>query len=371
MKSIHIFRAGRHTSASGQELTFSEDDLAASVAAYDPAVHEAPIVIGHPKENGPAFGWIKALNLNEGGLHAEPHQVNADFDEMVRAGSFKKVSASFYAPDAPANPKPGSYYLRHVGFLGAQPPAIKGLAGVEFSASDEGVIEFSADWEVAGVFRRLREFLIEKFGVDDADKAIPSYLVEIAEDAARMPKPDTEPTPAYSEPTHGDKTMTEAELAAAKAQLEEDQRALESMRAEFAEDQKRAAQAAEATRIAGIRERVDALVQAGTITDAEKAAVSAFAESLAADASVEFQEGDDTVKRTQVDQFFALIGTRKPAVDFGEHSGGDDDPAPLAAAGGAKDLADKALAYREARAKEGVVISVTEAVNHIQKQAAA
>lgn len=29
------------------------------------------------------------------------------------------------------------YYLRHVGFLGAEPPAIKGLQPIEFSESDK------------------------------------------------------------------------------------------------------------------------------------------------------------------------------------------------------------------------------------------
>jgi len=38
---------------------------------------------------------------------------------------------------------PGVYYLRHVGFLGAQPPAVKGLRPIELAEGEPGVIHFS------------------------------------------------------------------------------------------------------------------------------------------------------------------------------------------------------------------------------------
>ena len=120
---LQVFRPGRHTAMSGTTLAFSESDLAATAQAYDPAKHEAPIVVGHPTHDGPAYGWVKSLAHVGGALEAQPHQVDAAFAELVGAGRFKKFSASFYAPDAPANPVPGVYYLRHVGFLGAMAPA--------------------------------------------------------------------------------------------------------------------------------------------------------------------------------------------------------------------------------------------------------
>ena len=70
MKPLHIFRAGRHTASCGTALDFDENALQRAVDAYDPAVHEAPIVAGHPKDNGPAFGWIKGLSFADGNLHA-------------------------------------------------------------------------------------------------------------------------------------------------------------------------------------------------------------------------------------------------------------------------------------------------------------
>lgn len=127
---------------SGAELQFSEADLQKTVAAYDPARHEAPLVIGHPAHDLPAFGWVQSLAFNEGGIDATPAQVNTDFADMVAAGSFKKISASFYSPQSPVNPVPGVYYLRHVGFLGAQPPAVKGLRNPQFADTEDGVLTF-------------------------------------------------------------------------------------------------------------------------------------------------------------------------------------------------------------------------------------
>lgn len=143
-KPLQIFKPGRHTAMSGAELAFSESDLAATAAAYNVALSEAPIVVGHPAADAPAYGWIRSLAFAEGGLEAEPDQVDPAFAEMVAAGRFKKISASFYPPESPKNPVPGVYYLRHVGFLGAQPPAVKGLRAPSFAEGDEAVtLEFS------------------------------------------------------------------------------------------------------------------------------------------------------------------------------------------------------------------------------------
>lgn len=138
---LHIFTSGTHTARDGQTLAFSAEDLAATAARYDPAKHEAPLVVGHPELNAPAYGWVKTLTVTDAGLFAEPDQVHPDFADWVREGRYKKISAAFFLPSAPNNPAPGAYYLRHVGFLGAAAPALKGLAPPTFAGGDdEGVI---------------------------------------------------------------------------------------------------------------------------------------------------------------------------------------------------------------------------------------
>jgi predicted transcriptional regulator len=60
---------------------------------------------------------------------------------MLAAGQFPKRSVAFYrTADGPA--------LRHVGFLGAKPPALEGLPGVAFSGANQNTIEI----EFAGPF---------------------------------------------------------------------------------------------------------------------------------------------------------------------------------------------------------------------------
>ena len=53
MKPIEIFKIGKHTATNGQTLPFDETMLAAAVKGYDPKLHEAPVVVGHPKDNHP------------------------------------------------------------------------------------------------------------------------------------------------------------------------------------------------------------------------------------------------------------------------------------------------------------------------------
>jgi len=140
--TLKIFKAGHHVDSDGLPRRFTRDDLRIIAAIYNPARHEAPLVIGHPAQNAPAYGWVKRLRDTNGVLEAEVDQVDPAFAETVRSGRYKKISASFYTPDSPGNPVPGTYYLRHAGFLGATPPAVKGLGSAMFSGTEDKVASF-------------------------------------------------------------------------------------------------------------------------------------------------------------------------------------------------------------------------------------
>lgn len=312
---LHIFKTGTQTDMRGTVLTFSEADLAACAAAYDPAVHEAPIVIGHPKTDDPAWGWVASLKSDGTGLFAEPSQVDPAFSELVDAGRYKKISASFYLPDSPANPVPGVYYLRHVGFLGAQPPSIKGLKQVEFSEADEGVIEF-ADWDDvvnASMWRQFREWIIGKFGLEEADKAIPSWQVSTLEDEARKPEPDVsdslKPFPAFAETPAQENTVSPEEAQ----RLATENAALKAKLA-----------AADLTqRTTDFSEFLSGLVTAGKVLPVEQADLLNFAQSLDVAQTVEFGEGDAKVTHNHLDAFKQLLSARPVVVDFSEHAKGE------------------------------------------------
>jgi len=310
-KPIQIFRPGRHVAMSGDVLDFTEADLAACAAAYDPSKHEAPIVVGHPKLDAPAYGWAKSLAF-AGALEASPHQVEPAFGEMVAAGRFKKVSASFFSPTSPQNPVPGVWYLRHIGFLGAVPPAVKGLRSPEFAADEEGVVEF-ADWAAqqnAGLWRRMRDFLIAQFGLEKADTVIPDYSIGTLEDAARA---DAAPISAFSEPpltkeaavTPEQKAALEAENAQLKQQLADG--------AARTESEKRAAAAT--ARHAAHASFAETQVAAGRLTPAQQGVAVAALDALA-DAPVEFGEGD--AKKPIAEAFKELLAALPVQVEFAE-----------------------------------------------------
>ena len=80
---LHIFRAGTYQAMAGQSITLTPADLAATAAAYDPARHEAPLVVGHPVDNGPAWGWVSGLSADGADLSATPRDVAAEFAEAV------------------------------------------------------------------------------------------------------------------------------------------------------------------------------------------------------------------------------------------------------------------------------------------------
>lgn len=135
-KRIRIFRTGDFTSAEGRRVSFGQDELQAIADAYDPAADPAPLVVGHPRMDDPAYGWVGRLAVEGDRLVAYPDKVEPSFAEEVNAGRYTKVSAQFYPPEHPGNPVPGQYYLKHVGFLGAHAPAVKGLGTVSLADAD-------------------------------------------------------------------------------------------------------------------------------------------------------------------------------------------------------------------------------------------
>lgn len=140
---IEVFKAGTQIDNQGRAISFSGTEVQAIASNYNPARHEAPLILGHQEDNRPAYGWVKELQATpDGRLLMRAGQIDPAFAEMVRAGRFKKRSASFYPPQSPINPAPGSWYLRHVAWLGAMPPAVQGMPDPAFGVGD-GCVSFA------------------------------------------------------------------------------------------------------------------------------------------------------------------------------------------------------------------------------------
>ena len=369
-RAIHIFRPGRHTSMQGATIDFGEGDLIATAKAYDPTRHEAPLVIGHPRADAPAWGWVGGLTADEGGLFATPRQLDPAFAEMVRAGRFKKVSASFYTPDSPHNPVPGVYYLRHVGFLGAQPPAVKGLAPVPVNFAegdtDEGCVSFDfaespglLRW-LADLFRGLREYVVEKDGAETADRAIPSYAVSGLQEMAAASAAQAAEIPAFAEnlPPKKEHTMQKQETPPAE-------------NIDFAETKARADELERKVAwLTGIarKERasrvVDKVLADGRLTPAQSVGLADFMAGLDEEGTFDFAEDGGKTTSMSPAAFMAAFLERLPKqVDFSEAAPGGEEAPDTSS----NDIAQRALAYCEEMRAKGVTVSVTDAVAHVSK----
>lgn len=335
MNLIHIFRAGTHTDMHGRRINFSDADLNEIAQNYNPALHEAPIVVGHPKTDAPSYAWVSGIKKDRDGLKAEPRDIDPQFAELVKNRRYSKVSASFYCPDSPGNPTPGKYYLRHVGFLGAQPPAIKGLKSVSFAEDEEGVVEF-ADWSLqttATLFSRIRDFFISQFGLEKTDSVMPDYLIDsLRDDATRTTTADV--TPAFSDPvgipaedaiqpvaekpapTPPEDTAVDKEL---QVKLEQENA---DLKRQLDERNK-----AEAQRVATERHNAnvafaDSLVSDARLAPAGKGLVVAVLDALGdGESPVSFSENGS--EQPLVEAFKAQMQKARPLLDFGEVATGD------------------------------------------------
>lgn len=208
---LQVFKAGRHTSSNGITADYPVAYLDAAIENFKATLdtHAVPVVLGHVQESGaPAVAWVKDVRRVGDVMEADIGDIDPAFD----GSRYKKVSVSFFSPDSPNNPTPGSPSLRHVALLGAETPAVPGLKNVTFSASDEGVVEFSDGLLTqAGLFRSIREWILAKFGAEDADKAVPASeigwlqtldtmsQVEDAAEAATCTDSTATAIPAFSE----------------------------------------------------------------------------------------------------------------------------------------------------------------------------
>lgn len=374
---IHIFRPGRHTAMQGRALEFSAADLAATAAAYDPALHEAPLVIGHPAANAPAFGWVAGLRADADGLFATPRQLEPAFAEEVRAGRYKKVSASFYVPDSPHNPHPGVFYLRHVGFLGAQPPAVKGLAPVRFAEGDDEAgcvtVEFSESpgllRRLADAFRGLREYIVEKDGAETADRVLPAWTVSgLQEDAAQAAASAAE-IPAFAEPPAKkeipmpENPATTTATAATPAAPE--------MAVAFAEARQKADELAAQVaalqadaRLTRARALVEQQVAAGRLTPAQTRGLAEFMASLDDGLTFEFAETDGKTAGVTPLAFMTAFLQRLPKqVEFAEVSRDTHDQVDGLTP---RQAAQAALDYQEEARRAGRTISITDALDAVR-----
>jgi len=133
---LEIFKVGKHTSSNGVTKDYTLEDLNQIITNHS---EPTPIVVGHPKDNSPAFGWIKSLFLKGESLFAEATDIVPEFLDLLKQKIYKNRSVSLKTNAE------GQLFLNHVAFLGGALPAVKGLEELNLSSdeSESFEMEFS------------------------------------------------------------------------------------------------------------------------------------------------------------------------------------------------------------------------------------
>lgn len=417
MDWMEIFKTGKHTDSAGETREWTQKDLDTIVSQYNPTVHEAPVVVGHPTSDAPAYGWVESLKREGDTLYAKVKDWVPAFVNAVKTGLYKKRSISLY-PDLS---------LKHIGFLGAAPPAIKGLADVKFSTDDKStIIEFAAtDPEKKAQEERSKKYGISVISggnvtkpakyasIDDADFADPvNYAYPCNADHMQAAlsywgKPDDRSM--YSKPDQ--EVITKRMLAAAKKygvevdpekwkfqeenkggismELDAKVKELETQNkqkddalkvqdqkiTEFSEkiktSEKEAADAkSELEKLKTDKRKAefvsfcDELVRKGTLTPAQKTLALDFMEISHTAGEYEFSEGEKTVKAPVLERFKSFLKLLPKQFEFSEVATSGTD---VADEQNPEKVAEKAREFMKKEKEAGRDITYTAAVKHVME----
>lgn len=382
---IEVFKAGTHTDSKGRQVTFSKADVEQMVENHK--LGAAPAVIGHPKDTAPAYAQVGEYKLDDDGrLFAKFDKINPAFEAGVESGAYYNRSLSVIKD------KLHGWRVRHVGWLGAMPPAIDGLQPVEFSAEfaaeDETCFEFAAPgyslvWgleSAAKLMRSLRDRMIEKEGLEAADATLPQWQIDSMTEAANLARQQfNEANPSlFNQPTgEDDMTISQADLdaAVAKARTEGETAGRDAAskdmvpRADFAAKEQELLtikKTEQKTRLQGL---IDGWKKKGVIVPADEAGLLEYMASQE-DAGQEFSfsraEGAAAEKKTPAQFFMDFMAGRKPVMKIGADKGNDVDTLDVTNTAAVTKAANDFMAAEE---KEGRAVSAANAVQHVIRTA--
>lgn len=203
---VQAFRPGVHTDADGQTRKWTPKDVDSVAQQYNkasdpknPERHIAPVVLGHPEDDSPAMGWVEKAKTVGGKLWLKLTELQPEFIDALKKGLYKTRSISLY-PDL---------NIRHIGFLGASVPAVKGLAPFKFNDAQKAItIEFAEEEEVnpteAIELKRENNFFKRVFDLFKVD------VTNYAEKPSNVQSAETDTTKTIGDKYPQGATMAEA-----------------------------------------------------------------------------------------------------------------------------------------------------------------
>lgn len=327
LKPFKIFKSGTHTDSVGNQITFTSQMLQDSINSYNSGDWKAPLVIGHPTDTAPAYGWIEKLSLNNDEVIVDNvDKLNQDFAELMQNGAYRNRSVSWYAPDHPSNPTPGVWQIRHLGLLGATPPALKGLGDVSFKDKEGIIVNYQED------------------------------IVYTIEEELIYPPIGNNMTKQTEE-----KVSNFEELQKINA-LEKENESLINQIAEFAEREQKLKFK---TEVQQVKEELTKLVNEGKLLPNLLNQTANFIASIQQNGGVyEFSEGDESRKLNAKEFIFKLISSLPQKVEYKELTADEDVIAHTLTA---VEIGQKARNFMKEKAALGITLTATQAVDAIMK----
>lgn len=362
MKWCEVFRTGKHTDANGEERDWTREDLDKIVSKFHEKQPSAPIVIGHPKANNPAYGWVEDLKREGEILYASYKQVCNEFKEWVNKGRYKNRSISLY-PD---------FTLRHIGFLGAMPPAVKGLAEYQFSEGEDCLIydysESASDFKfmtIASIFDNLRDFLIDKFDLDTANQVISSWKIE---DLKQIETSTKEEVRAFCKTLANKGKETTVLPEGTQKNPNEFSAELEAQKQKIADLETQLNDEKKLKRFAEFEQFANEQIAIGAITPAQKDFVINFQEICHTQGNYDFAEGEEKSCLKRFQDFVKGI----KQIDFSETANnGNRSPKPKDNIdfNDPKAVADAIVLKKQEYAAQGKNISEAKILNELKNNA--
>lgn len=367
MTFIPVFKPGTHTAVDGRTITFTLDNCVDLAESYDPSLSEAPAVIGHPKLTAPAYGWAKSFKVKDGLVYADLDQINPAFAEAFNAGSYKKRSLSIYLPDSPGNPKPGHYYARHIGFLGAAAPAIKGLPDASFAESngEQGAAEFAMPWndDALSVVCSMYKYFQEVESVEYANELLERWMTN--EPASPFLKFVLDNKKVIREVLN---ITEENEMPQPNnVSFAEQQASIDAKNADLTAREKALHEKTQAIKREELVSFADGLIKDGKLLPIHKTSVVEVFMTLSSE-PISFAEGETTVNSSPAELIKKVLTERPAFMDFAEKSGSDKTAENELDNQDPKAIADAAKKYQKEQADKGITISISEAVAYVAKE---
>lgn len=178
LKNVHLLKYGIIPLPDGENLNVNDELLNDLVNTYNPEEsHEAPAILGHDSDTlrfklkhdgSPSFGWLKKVYKKAKGLYGD-FDISEELAKWIEDKKYKKLSISFYPENSKMSPVPGKAYIRHVAFLGSEPPVVKGLEPYSLSENDTKFVEIMNENELE---------TSQEFSTEEAENWLRALLAE-------------------------------------------------------------------------------------------------------------------------------------------------------------------------------------------------